>query len=77
MVKEINYLGIIRDNKRNCFKKQNKFAIEKAERFNNKLHSILGISCTRMLKDKTFWKGLAMTSYLYAHEVVHFEKEEV
>ena len=30
-----------------------------------------------MLIGKTFWKGLAMASYLYADEVLCFNKEEM
>ena len=38
VVQEIKYLGITIENKRNCFIKQKKTAIEKAGRFNNILY---------------------------------------
>ena len=76
VVNEIKYLGVTVENTRTCFKKQKEKVLEKAKRMNNLMFSVINTSCNRMLIGKTFWKGLAMASFLYSHEVLCFNKRE-
>lgn len=76
VVSETKYLGVIVENTRTCFKKQKDKVLEKAKRMNNLMFSVINTSCNRMLIGKTFWKGLAMSSFLYSHEILCFNKRE-
>ena len=77
VVSEIKYLGVTVENTKTCFKKQKDKVLEKARRMNNLMFSVINTSCNRMLIGKTFWKGLAMASFLYSHEVLYFNKREI
>ena len=77
VVDEIKYLGVKIGNKRDCFKPQKQLSKEKAARMNNILFSVLGNSCNRLLIGKTFWKGLAIPSFLYAQEIMCYTKTEL
>ena len=74
---QIKYLGVMISNKRDCFKTQKDISKEKATKMNNILFSVLGNSCNRLLIGKTFWKGLAIPSFLYAQEILCYNKAEI
>ena len=75
--KTIKYLGVNFDNKSNCFETHIQEMHKKAECFSSQLFSILGKSCNRMIKGKTFWKGLVIPNLLYANDVIVFNKKEL
>ena len=77
IVKQIKYLGLLIDDKRNCFDSQKKRIDNNAHKYLSQMFSILGNCCNRMLIGKTFWKGLALTNLLYGADVINFTKTEL
>ena len=77
VVDTIKYLGVTVTNKRDCFSEHKRQNIDKARKFANLLYSVVSRSCNRMLIGKTYWKCLAMSSFLYAAEAMLFSEEEI
>ena len=77
VVEKIKYLGITVTNKRDCFQLHRNEAIIKARRYANLISSVIARSCNRILIGKTYWKSLAMPSFLYATEVMEFTNQEI
>ena len=67
---EIKYLGITIDNSRQCFTTHIGNGYNGARKMLAVLYSILGNCCNRLLIGKTFWKGLALSSFMYGSDVV-------
>ena len=77
VVNTVKYLGILIDNKRNCYGSQKQKTMSTANKYVNQIYSILGKSCNRMLIGKTFWKGMVLPNLLYGAEVIPFNKVEI
>ncbi|MEL6606438.1 MAG: reverse transcriptase family protein, partial [Cyanobacteria bacterium J06614_10] len=78
LTRELTYLGIKVTNKKNAhFNEHIKDQIAKAKKLSNMTYSIIGTSCNRLLIGKTFWKGLAMPSYMYGSEIMCYTKADV
>ena len=73
----IKNLGIKITNKKACFKDHIKTSIEKAKKLGNTIYSVIETSCNRLLIGKTYWKGLAMPSYLYGSEVLVYREKDL
>lgn len=61
----IKYLGIIVNDKKNCFQMQKEEMFRKARRLANMTYNVIEKSCSRMLIGKTYWKNVALPSILY------------
>ena len=73
----IKYLGIKITDKRECFKEYKNDCILKAKRFANMTYSTTANACNKILIGKTFWKSIAMPSFLYAAEILEYTEEEL
>ena len=67
---KIKYLGITIDNSRQCFTTHVGNSYNGARKMLAVLYSILGTCCNRLLIGKTFWKGLALSNFMYGSDVV-------
>ena len=76
-VDQLNYLGIIIDNKRNIFHRYKLSILEKAKRLENQTYGIIEKSCNRLLIGKTFWKVVALPAILYATNVITINQDEI
>ena len=70
-------MGVIINDKKNCFKVNKEKAYNNSIKFTNQLYSILGTSCNRMLIGKTFYKGLVLPNIIYASDVILYSKHEL
>ena len=43
----------------------------------NIIYSVISRACDRLLIGKTFWKGLAMPSFLYGSEIIYYTRTEI
>ena len=77
VVENIKYLGIKITDKRECFKEYKNDCILKARRFANMTYSTIANVCNKILIGKTFWKSIAMPSFLYAAEILEYTEEEL
>ena len=77
VVENIKYLGIKITDKRECFKEYKNDCILKARRFANMTYSTIANACNKILIGKTFWKSIAMPSFLYAAEILEYTEEEL
>ena len=76
-VKEIRYLGITIENKRNMFSKQKKQMIEKAQKLANMTYAIISKSCNKLMIGKTFWKNVALPAVLHGAAVLDINENEI
>ena len=74
---EINYLGTIITNKRECFKKQKKKILKKTKRFRSMTPTVTARGCNRILLGKTFYKGVVLPTTMYNTEIMYFTDIEV
>ena len=74
---KIRYLGMDIINERKWHKEQKTRTYVTALKMTNILYSILGTSCNRMLVGKTFWKGLALSCFMYGQEIVLYNETEL
>ena len=74
---EITYLGIIINDRRNCFQVHKRKMIEKARKLANLTYSIIGRSCARLLIGKTYWKNVALPSIMYGTNIINLTKQEI
>ena len=77
VVKNIKYLGIKIDNERKWYKSQKLKSNETALKMTNIMYSILGNCCNRMLIGKTFWKGLALPTFMYGQEIIIYNVSDL
>ena len=77
VVDKIKYLGVTVTNKKDCFGEHRKETIVSARKFANLSFSIMARSCNRVMIGKTYWKNLAMPSFLYASEILDFDEKEL
>ena len=77
VVKQIKYLGVTVDDKRNCFQQHKKQKILQARRMTNLTYSVIARSCNKMLLGKTYWKSVVLPNILYASSVVTWTKKEL
>ena len=77
IVDNIKYLGVKITNKRECFNEYKKDCILKARKFANMTYSTIANACDKILVGKTFWKSIAMPSFLYASEILEYTEEEL
>lgn len=68
--KEMKYLGVVINNSKQCFSTHVEQALNKARRMIAVLYSVLGSCCNRLLIGKTFWKGLALSSFMYGSDII-------
>ena len=73
----MKYLGVLIDNKRNCFTSQKEKTFNNALKFRNQLYSVLGKCCNRLLIGKTYWKGLIIPNLLYGNDIIEFNKTDL
>ena len=73
----LTYLGVKIKNQRNMFKEQKKQMIEKAQRMANMTYGVIARSCNKLLVGKTFWKSLALPSFLYGANIFAITEEEL
>ena len=77
VVNQIKYLGVLIDNKRNCFQSQKEKSLQSSIKFSNQLYSILGNCCNSMLIGKTFWKSLALPCFLYGSDIISYNIKDL
>jgi len=77
VVEEINYLGVTVVNKRNLFEKYKKQMIEKAFRLSNVAAVVVEKAVCRLLIGKTYWKNVAMPSFLHASNALNWNIKEI
>ena len=74
--KEMKYLGIWIEDKRDIFKKHKDEKLMLAQRLSNATHSVISRSCNRMLIGKTYWKNVALPAILYGNGIIEWKKKE-
>ena len=74
--KEMKYLGIWIEDKRDIFKKHKETKLKLAQKLSNTTYSVINRSCNRLLIGKTFWKNVALPSILYGSAVIEWNKKE-
>ena len=77
IVESIKYLGVKITNRRDCFREYKKDCILKAKQFANMTYSTIAKSCNKILIGKTYWKSVAMPSFLYSSEILEYNEEEL
>ena len=77
IVHNIKYLGVLIDDKRNCFESQKKRTFENTTKYKQQIYSVLGNCYNRLLIGKTFWKGLILPNLLYASDVIVYTKNQI
>ena len=77
VMKQIRYLGVTVDNKRNYFQQHKKQKILQARRMTNLTYSVIARSCNKVLLGKTYWKSVVLPSILYASSVVTWTRKEL
>ena len=77
VVDSFRYLGVEIINKKKLFKLQIEKSLGKAQKMSNLLYMVLGNSCNRLLIGKTFWKGLALATFMYGQEVIMYSKADI
>lgn len=77
VVEEICYLGVTIATKRKSLEKHKQQNLDKAKNPVNITYSILGTNCNRAPIGKTFWKGLAMPSFLYGPEILDYNNTDI
>ena len=74
--KEMKYLGIWIEDKRDIFKKHKETKLKLAQKLSNTTYSVTNRSCNRMLIGKTFWKNVALPAILYGSAVIEWNRKE-
>ena len=77
VVSSIKYLGVHINNKRNYFRTHKDENLKKAKQLANTIYSVLDRSSDRLLIGKTFWKGLAMPTFLYGSETIVYGEDDL
>ena len=77
VVTELKYLGVKITNKRNCFERHKKESLEKAKKYATMIHSVIARCCNRIMIGKTYWKSLAMPSFLFGSEVIEYSEGDL
>lgn len=77
VVDEIEYLGVTVTNKKRCFLPYKKKHIEVARKMTNNIYSVISRCCNRLMVGKTYWKGLAVPTFLYASEILDFTETDL
>ena len=77
VVDKIKYLGIEITNKRNCLEEHKKNNTIKAKKYVNMMYSTIINACDRVLIGKTYWKQIAMPSFLYGQEIIEYDKKDL
>lgn len=71
---KIKYLGIIICDEADMFKEQEKLIIEKAKRSAQLTYNVIAKACNKVIIGKTYWKSIAMPSFLYGVSVMDIKK---
>ena len=74
--KEMKYLGIWIEDKRDIFRKHKETKLKLAQKLSNTTYSVTNRSCNRMLIGKTFWKNVALPAILYGSAVIEWNRKE-
>lgn len=77
VVETIKYLGLKINAGRDLFRIHKKEMMEKAQRLANTTYSIIAKSCNRMMIGKTYWKSLALPSFLYGSGLMNLTEKEI
>jgi len=77
VVDEIVYLGVTVANHRNIFSRYKKKVKDKALRLSNVTSVVVEKSVSRLIIGKTYWKNVALPSFLHAMNVVSWTGEEM
>ena len=70
VVKDIRYLGVKIENKKNMFEGYRRDVVGKAKLMSNLTYSVIEKSCHKVLIGKNYWKGVVLPRVLYGAEVV-------
>jgi len=74
--KELTYLGIKIQAKRDMFANYRRERIELAERMSNIAYSVMSRACNRLIIGKTYWKSVVLPSVLNSNQVIAWSKTE-
>lgn len=73
----ITYLGVLIENKKNCFNLHKKECLNKARKFSNLVPAVIARACNRIMIGKTYWKCAALPSILHGSEIIYFNNTEI
>jgi len=77
IVENIKYLGVCVSNKRDTFIKHKEKILNDAQKLANVTSIVIEKSVCRTLIGKTYWKNVAMPSFMHAVDVVSFNSGDV
>ena len=77
VVKEIKYLSLKVQGKKNLFEGQRKVMVGKAKWLSTLMSGVVERSCHRVMVGKSFWKGVAIPRILYGAEVVGMRVQDI
>lgn len=77
VVDDIKYLGIKINAGRLMFRKHKKEMMEKAQKLANTTYSVIAKSCNKLMIGKTYWKSLALPSFLYGSSLINMTEKEI
>ena len=77
VVKEIKYLGVKIEGRRNLYEGQRRKMLEKGKKMSNMTYSVIEKSCHRVVVGKAYWKSVVLASVMYGAEIVDVREEEI
>ena len=77
VTKNITYLGVIIQNKKDCYKQHKIESIKKAKKYSNLMPVVIAKSCNKLLIGKTYWKSAALPSILHGTEAIHLDNNSI
>ena len=69
------YLGVLINNKKDCFSLQKELIINKAQKLANLMPAVIYRSSNRLLVGKTFWKCVALPKLMYGITVIPLKED--
>ena len=76
-VESLKYLGMKLNGGRDIFRVHKQEMYKKAQKLANTTYSVIAKSCNRLLIGKTFWKNLALPSFLYGAGLMNMTQTEI